>query len=69
MSMGTVGGWRSTRQYKRYVWTTKGMYGIQNAVKEVSKWECVITDDFNHGYMLWKYSAGGDDHQCIFLNI
>ena len=27
---------------------------IQNAIKEVSKGECIIMGDFNHGHMQWK---------------
>ena len=27
---------------------------IQNAIKEVSKGECIIMDDFNHGHIQWK---------------
>ena len=26
----------------------------QNAVKEVSKGECIIMGDFNHGHIQWK---------------
>ena len=27
---------------------------IQNATKEVSKGECIIMGDFNHGHIQWK---------------
>ena len=27
---------------------------IQNAIKEVSKGECIIMADFNHGHIQWK---------------
>ena len=27
---------------------------LQNAIREVSKGECVIMGDFNHGYIQWK---------------
>ena len=27
---------------------------IQNAIKEVSKGECIIMGDFNHGHKQWK---------------
>ena len=27
---------------------------IQNAIKEVSKGECIIMGDFNHGHIQWK---------------
>ena len=34
---------------------------IQNAIKEVSKGECIIMGDFNHGHIQWKSleSTGG----------
>ena len=42
---------------------------IQNAIKEVSKGECIIMGDFNHGHIQWKSleSTGGDDQQFLFL--
>ena len=42
---------------------------IQNAIKEVSKGECIIMGDFNHGHIQWKSleSTGGEDHQFLFL--
>ena len=42
---------------------------IQNAIKEVSKGECMIMGDFNHGHIRWKSleSTGGEDHRFIFL--
>ena len=41
----------------------------QNAIKEVSKGECIIMGDFNHGHIQWKSleSTGGDDQQFLFL--
>ena len=27
---------------------------VQNAIKEVSKGECIIMGDFNHGHIQWK---------------
>ena len=38
---------------------------IRNAIKEVSKGECIIMGDFNHGHIQWKSleSTGGDDPQ------
>ena len=35
----------------------------------MSKGECVIMGDFNHGHIQWKSleSAGGDDHQFLLL--
>ena len=38
---------------------------VQNAIKEVSKGECIIMGDFNHGHIQWKSleSTGGDDQQ------
>ena len=43
---------------------------LQHAILEVSKGECVIMGDFNHGHIQWKSSesAGGDDHQFLLLN-
>ena len=41
---------------------------IQNAIKEVSKGECIIMGDFNHGHIQWKSleSTGGEDQQFLF---
>ena len=39
---------------------------LQKAIREVSKGECVIMGDFNHGHMQWE-SAGGDDHRFLLL--
>ena len=38
---------------------------LQKAIREVSKRECVIMGDFNHGHIQWESleSAGGYDHQ------
>ena len=42
---------------------------IQNAIKEVSKGECIIKGDFSHGHIQWKSleSTGGEDHQFLHL--
>ena len=42
---------------------------IQNAIKEVSKGECIIMGDFNHGHIQWKSleSTGVEDQQFLFL--
>ena len=42
---------------------------MQNAIKEVSKGDCIIMGDFNHGYIQWKSleSTGGEDQQFLFL--
>ena len=42
---------------------------LQKAIREVSKGECVIVGDFNHGHIQWESleSAGGDDHQFLLL--
>ena len=42
---------------------------IQNAIKEVSKRDCIIMGDFNHGRIQWKslQSTGSEDQQ--FLNL
>ena len=40
----------------------------QNAIKEVSKGECIIMGDLNHGHTVqWKSleSTGGEDQQFI----
>ena len=42
---------------------------IQNAIKEVSKGECIIMGDFHHGHIQWKplESTEGEDQQFLFL--
>ena len=42
---------------------------IQNAIKEVSKGQCMIMGDFNHKHIQWKSleSTGGEGQQFIFL--
>ena len=42
---------------------------IQNAIKEVSKGECIIIGNFNHGHIQWKSleSTGGEEQQFLFL--
>ena len=42
---------------------------LQKVIREVSKGECVIIGDFNHGHIQWESleSAGGDDHQFLLL--
>ena len=42
---------------------------IQNAIKEVSKGECVIMGNCNHGHIQWKSleSTGGEDQRFLFL--
>ena len=42
---------------------------IQNAIKKVSKGECIIMGDFNHGHIQWKslQSTGGEAQQFLFL--
>ena len=42
---------------------------IQNAIKEVSKRDCIIMGDFNHGHIQWKslQSTGSEDQK--FLNL
>ena len=41
---------------------------IQNAIKEVSKGECIIMGEFNHGHIQWKSleSTGVEDQQCYY---
>ena len=42
---------------------------IQNTIKEVSKGECIIMGDFNHGHMQWKSleSTRDEDQKCLLL--
>ena len=42
---------------------------IKNAIKEVSKGECIIMGDFNHGHIQWNSleSTGSEDQQFLFL--
>ena len=42
---------------------------IKNAIKEVSKGECIIMGDFNHGHIQWNSleSTGFEDQQFLFL--
>ena len=42
---------------------------MHNAIKEISKRECVIMGDFNHGHIQWKSleSVGRDDQQFLLL--
>ena len=41
---------------------------LQNATKEVSKGECIIMGDFNHGCIKWKpLEYGGEDQQFLLL--
>ena len=42
---------------------------IKNTIKEVSKWDCIIMGDFNHGHIQWKYleNTGGKDQSFLFL--
>ena len=42
---------------------------MQNAIKEVSKGECIIMGDFNHGHIQWNSleSTGIEDQQFLFL--
>ena len=42
---------------------------IKNAIKEVSKGDCIIMGDFNHGHIQWNSleSTGIEDQQFLFL--
>ena len=42
---------------------------LQNAIKEVSKGECIIMGDFNRGYIQWKSleNTGGEDQHFLPL--
>ena len=37
-------------------------------IKEMTKGECIIMGDFNHGHIQWKFleSTGGEDQQFLF---
>ena len=41
----------------------------QKAIREVSKRECVIMGDFNHGHTQWKSFESADDHQFLLLTL
>ena len=43
---------------------------IRNAIKEVSKGECIIMGDINHGHIQWNSleSTGIEDQQFLFFN-
>ena len=42
---------------------------VQNAIKEVSKWDCIIIGDLNHGRIQCKslQSTGSEDQKCFNL--
>ena len=42
---------------------------IHNAISEVSKGDCIIMGDFNHGNIKWdsQQSTGVEDHKCLCL--
>ena len=41
---------------------------IQNAIKEVSKGDCIIMGDFKHGRVQWKsLQSTGSEDQKFFL--
>ena len=42
---------------------------IHNAISEVSKGECIIMGDFNHGNIKWdtQQSTGIEDQKCVCL--
>ena len=47
----------------------EGNTKIKNAIKEVSKGECIIMGDFNHGHIKWNSleSTGSENQQFLFL--
>ena len=47
----------------------EGNEKIHNAIKEVSKRDCIIMGDFNHGHIQWTslQSTGREDQE--FLNL
>ena len=47
----------------------RGQHKNKNAIKEVSKGECIIMGDFNHGHIQWNSleSTGSEDQQFLFL--
>ena len=42
---------------------------IHNAISEVTKGECIIMGDFNHGNIKWdtQQSTGIEDQKCVCL--
>ena len=46
----------SEAEYNEVVWCkiVSGNKKNKNAIKEVSKGECIIMGDFNHGHIQWK---------------
>ena len=40
---------------------------VQNAIKEVSKRDCIIMGDFNYKHIQWKsqQSTGSEDQKCL----
>ena len=42
---------------------------IHNAIKEVSKRDCVIMGDFNHGHIQWTYLQSTEREDQEFLNL
>ena len=47
------------------------MIKIQNAINKVSKGECIIMGDFNHGHIQWKSleSTGGEDQLFLLTSL
>ena len=53
--------------YKHY--TKESNENIQNAITEVSKGDCIVMGDFNHGNIQWDTleSRGVEDQRCMCL--
>ena len=49
--------------------TKESNENIQNAIREVSKGDCIVMGDFNHGNIQWDTfeSTGVEDQQCMCL--
>ena len=67
--IGITKSWANTDITDAELGLTGYVMFIQNAIKEVSKGECIIMGDFNHGHIQWKSleSTGGEDQQFLFL--
>ena len=70
----------SYRTYNSYNWstvyrcpniTTRNNEKIHNAISEVSKGDCIIMGDFNHGKIKWdsQQSTGVEDQQFLCMVI
>ena len=41
---------------------------VQNAIKKVGKWVCIIMGDFNQGHIQWKcVQSTGSEDQSVYI--